>query len=170
MDREQIDRRQRGVGSVLLFGITLGLAALCVRLAFINSYMRPRLAQIGTKQREGYGVLPARRGMIFDRRGRVVALSRRSPDVFVDPASVKNMPQLIDRLAPRLNLSADDLMRRIDARRSSRFIVLASRVDPVTAAAVAELDERGVGISERIQRVYPRSCRTTSTTWEIPRT
>ena len=86
MELEKTDRRQRGVGSIFLFAITLGFAALCVRLGYINSVMRPRLAQVATKQSRGYGVLPARRGMIFDRRGRVIALSRRSPDVFVDPA------------------------------------------------------------------------------------
>ena len=155
MDMEKTDRRQRGVGSVFLFGIILGLAALCARLAYINSVMRPHLAQVGARQSQGYGVLPARRGMIFDRRGRVVALSRRSPDVFVDPARVTDLPRLIERLAPRLNMSGDELMSKIERRRDSRFVVLASRVDPVTAAAVAELEDKGVGISEGIQRVYP---------------
>ena len=73
-----MDHRQRWIGSILLCLVVVGMAALGARLAYINAAMRPRLAQVGKKQREGFVVLPSRRGMIFDCRGRVVALSRHS--------------------------------------------------------------------------------------------
>lgn len=150
-----MEHRQRWIGSILLCLVVVGMAALGARLAYINAAMRPRLAQVGKKQREGFVVLPSRRGMIFDCRGRVIALSQQTPDVFIDPSRVNDVEEFVRTLAPRINVSAEDIVRRIQRRPESQYVVLASQVDPVTAAAVRELNHRAAGLTDRIQRVYP---------------
>jgi len=70
-----LDQVQRRSGVLLLVGIIALLAALAVRLHYINMALRPRLVAIADRQQHGSSVIPARRGMIFDARGRVVALS-----------------------------------------------------------------------------------------------
>ncbi len=150
-----LDRRQQWSGAVLLALTALALMCLGVRVAQINTTLQPRLLDLARAQRRGHSDLPARRGMIFDVRGRVVAVSRRMPDVFVDPSRIDDVGALARDLAPRLNLSAEHIAKRIHDRADTRFVLLASRVDRVTADAVRALHHRAVGLMDREQRVYP---------------
>ncbi len=152
-----LDRVQRRSGAVLLVGIIVLLAALAARLAYINTTLRPRLVAIASKQQQGRSVIPARRGMIFDTRGRVVALDRQVPDVFVDPALVDDVERLAAELAPRVNLPARAVADRIRRGANSRFVLIAPGVDAVTAEAVRSMGNAAVGLAERARRSYPHA-------------
>lgn len=150
-----LDRAQRRAGAVLLVGISALLVALGARLVHINTTLRPRLTTIASKQQKGRSIIPARRGMIFDARGRVVALSRQTPDVFVDPGLVKDIGELAEKLAARVNIPAGDIAAKIRDKMGSRFVVIAKRVDTVTAEAVQTMHDPAVGLLDRSQRSYP---------------
>jgi len=98
----QVDRFQRRCGQALLAALILLLAGLAGRLAQINTSLRPRLLTIAEQQQLGRTTTPARRGMILDSRGRVVATSRLVPDVFVDPALVEELDELAAALVIRV--------------------------------------------------------------------
>ncbi len=150
-----IDRFQRRCGVVLLAGIGLLLLLLGARLVYINTSLRDRLLAIAERQQHGSSVIPARRGMILDSRGRVVAASRHMPDVFVDPSRVEDVDALARELGPRVNIPAGRIADAIHARPGSRFVVVASRVDEVTADAVRALRSPAVGLEDRAVRDYP---------------
>ncbi|MGB2987325.1 MAG: penicillin-binding protein 2, partial [Phycisphaerae bacterium] len=150
-----IDLGQRRSGVVLLLGIVALLLALGARLVYINTAMSPRLTAIAARQQRGSSLIPARRGMIFDARGRVVALSRQAPDVFIDPAFVKDVDALAAEVAARVSLPASDIAEKIHRRAESRFVVVAPHVDPVTAAAVRAMGHPAVGLADRARRGYP---------------
>lgn len=150
-----MDRRQRRVGAMLISVVALCLSAIGTRLAYINVEMRPRLERVSRAQREGHTILPARRGTIFDCRGRIVALSRQTPDVFVDPSRVTDIEGFVRTIAPRINVTPVEIIRKMQRHPGSRFVILASRVDPITASAVRELNHRATGLTDQIQRVYP---------------
>jgi len=146
---------QRRRGSVILAAISL-ILMLCVgRLVQINTSLHTRLLSIAQEQQRGISVLPARRGTIFDTRGRVVSASRQLPDVFVDPSRVGDPAKLAEELAIRLNLSPADVAEKIKRRPAGRFIVIASRIDEATAEAVAAMHHPAVGLSQREVRSYP---------------
>lgn len=150
-----LDRLQRRTGIIVLAGVGAILLALGGRLAYVHAVLGDRLLALATQQQSGRTPLPARRGMIFDSRGRVLALSRRIPDVFVDPVVAGDVGQLSAALAPRLNMSAETLQRKIESRPRSRFVVVARGVDDVTADAVRAMNHPGVGLSFRSKRYYP---------------
>ncbi len=150
-----LDQVQRRSGVLLLVGIIALLAALAVRLHYINMALRPRLVAIADRQQHGSSVIPARRGMIFDARGRVVALSRQTPDVFIDPVLVDDVDELAAELGARVNLPSAEIADRIRARANSRFVVIAQRVDAVTAEAVWAMRCPAVGLADRALRSYP---------------
>ena len=152
---ETIDRMQRRWGAVLLTSVVILLLVLGGRLAYINTALRPRLLAIASLQQEGESRIPARRGMVFDACGRVVALSRQIPDVFVDPTMIDDVDAFADALAPRINMSAAEIVERMGRRPGSRYVVLASEVDPVTADAVRDLANPAVGLTDRAKRSYP---------------
>ena len=140
-----------------MIGVLVVLLALAGRVAYVITIDGPELLSAVERQRKGHAFLPARRGTIVDRRGRVVALTRLSPDVFVDAAQVKDedVAALALELGARVGRSSDDIAREVRRSPRSKFVVVARRVDEVTAAAVREMGCPAVGLSNRAQRNYP---------------
>lgn len=150
-----LDQAQRRSGTLLLAAVGALLLALGARLVYINTALHPRLTAAASRQRQGSSIIPARRGMILDARGRIVAISRLLPDVFVDPALVKDVDELAGELAARVNLPAAKIAAKIRRRKNSRFVLIAPRADALTAEAVRAMGSPAVGLLERAQRTYP---------------
>jgi cell division protein FtsI (penicillin-binding protein 3) len=150
-----LDRFQRRCGTVLLALLALALLGVAWRIVHINTEYRDRLLSIVERQHEGQSIIPARRGMILDARGRVIAVSASVPDVFIDPALSNDWEALAAQLSPRINVSPEEILERIHRRPDSRYVVVATEVDEVTAAAVRELKDKAVGLTERVVRSYP---------------
>lgn len=148
-------RRQRRVGAVALLGIIVVLVGLAGRLVHIQLSLGPQLVKLAERQRQGRSMLPAYRGQILDARGRLVAVTRLVPDVFVDPALVDDIDSLSAELAARLNEEPDTIASKIRSRADKRYVRLASRVDAVTADAVRDLHHAAVGLERRPVRMYP---------------
>ena len=150
-----VDRmRPRLAAATLLCGGLL-LIALFARLVHINTEFRAPLLALAERQRQASSVVPARRGMIFDARGRVAAASELRPDVFIDPLVVEDLDAAATSLGPRLNIAPSEILENVRARPDSRFVVVAKQVDAIAADAVRELRLPGVGLSERPIRKYP---------------
>jgi len=152
---EALDRTQRVRSTVLLALLFPAFAGLAFRLVQINVEHSPRLLALAQQQQEASAVIPARRGMIVDRRGRVTASSELVPDVFVDPALAKDLSQLAGALAARLNITPQEILEKINQNPKSRYVVVASRVDDVTAQAVRDLKDPAVGLTKTFVRRYP---------------
>lgn len=149
------DPARRWVALGASWAIVLMFAGLGARLVYINTALRPRLLAIAERQHQGRSVLPARRGMILDSRGRVVASSRREPDVFVDPSRAPDLDQLVVDLGSRLNLPPKQILDRLRKKPNSRYVVVASRVDDAEVEGVEDLKHPAVGFTERELRAYP---------------
>lgn len=150
-----MDRTQRVRAVILLSILGLAFVGLAARLIHVNVELAPRLLSIARQQQEASAMIPARRGMIVDRRGRVAASSELIPDVFVDPALSKDIAQLAGALAPRLNVAPSDILNKIEKSPKSRYVVVATRVDEVTAQAVRDLKDPAVGLTNSFVRQYP---------------
>ncbi len=155
MQGDRVDRYQRRCGVFLLCGVMVVLLGLGGRLVHIHAVLRDRLLAIAENQRESESVIAARRGLILDARGRVVAATEQMPDVFVDPARVEDVDAVARELSPRVNLPAAKIAERIRARPGSQFVVIESQVDAITAEAVRAMKRPGLGLSERPVRTYP---------------
>lgn len=150
-----LDQFQRRAALAVFVAVAVVLCTLAGRLAYITTQYRAKLLADAKHLQESARVIPARRGMILDRAGRVVAATRYAPDIFVDPFGVKDLDALAMEIAPRLNLAPDDIVSRIQARPKSRYIVLAREVDDVTADAVRAMHDSRVGLTDHPVRYYP---------------
>ncbi len=152
---DAMENRQRRTGTFLLALLLLSFVAVGVRIVHINRAHGASLRAQAARQHRSRAIVPARRGTIFDARGRAVAVSRQMPDVFVDPARSEDLVGLAGRLSPRINVSAQDILNSIRARPDSRYIVVARGVDRITADAVRALNDPAVGLTQRLVRSYP---------------
>ncbi|MFQ5591669.1 MAG: peptidoglycan D,D-transpeptidase FtsI family protein, partial [Phycisphaerae bacterium] len=146
---------QRRSGAIVLVGIAVLLLLLTGRLLYINSVLGPRLRMLAAKQHGGELVIPARRGTIYDCRGRVLATSRQQPDVFVDPLYVDDVDSLAGELGARLALPTSDIAGKIRSRSRHRFVVIARGVDDATTESISSLRSPAVGLVDRAVRAYP---------------
>lgn len=134
-ERQRALRLARALG-LLLF---LGLAGLAVRLTWIQVRLHEQGLQRMQSQSTRREVLPARRGSLFDRHGRLLAGDVAGVRPWVLPRNVRpagtpaevraRLESIADYLAPDVGLAHDDLMARLIG---DRWISLGRAVaDPV---------------------------------------
>jgi len=138
--------------SVLILLAVL-LAAVTVRLVWIQVVQAPELAQAAQKQRTRDVVLPARRGSIFDREGQPLAVTSDAKTIYAVPKDITDATATASAIAGALGGKAEDYLPKL--RRNSGFVYIARKVDLDRAAALAKLELDGVNQIEDSRRSYP---------------
>jgi len=90
------------------------------------------LRQLSENNRIRIRELTADRGMLLDRRGRVLAHNRPSFDVFLVPEDIRSNPETLERVGTILHLSQEEIqqkMRDVKRRPAFRPIELKSDID-----------------------------------------
>ncbi len=99
--------------------------------------------------------IPTMRGSILDRHGEPLAVSTPVESVWANPSKALEAPELIPALALALNVSAEDLERRLTQRTHAEFVWLRRRVTPDVAEQVRAIEMPGVGFRREYRRYYP---------------
>jgi len=133
--------------------LCLGLAAILVRLVFLQVRDASAFQSLGAEQRVRTVDLPARRGSILDRHGRELALSLDANDVYGDPQLVTDSSGTAERIAPILDLPEGLLAREL--ARDTSFVYVARQVDRDVADRVKAMDLPGIGLLDAVKRYYP---------------
>ncbi len=149
VDRKSFAARHRIITVVLLVGFLCLLARL-VRLQVIDHDIWTARAHEQNFDRLS---IPAARGVILDRCGRRLAVSRNVWSVYADPATVGQKPFTARTLARALDGDADEILGRL--RRQKRFVWIKRKVDDREADWIRRLDLDGVGLRREWLRVYP---------------
>ncbi len=98
--------------------------------------------------------LSARRGRIYDREGRLLAVSVPRYSIFGDPHGVRDPDRTAALLARLLDISAGRLAR--DLRRDCYFVWIKRQVSDRLAAQVRSLDLPGIHMRKESKRLYPQ--------------
>ncbi|MDR2518706.1 MAG: transpeptidase family protein [Spirochaetaceae bacterium] len=105
--------------------------------------------------------IPARvfteRGPVLDRNGRILAMQTRVANISVWRPEISNLENLSRGLAPILELSPEEIQRRISSSPSD-FLYLKRQVDQSTIQRIEEGVKtvfRGVNIEPIVGRIYP---------------
>src|SRR5713226_347217 len=137
---------------VSLLGIVLG------RAAKVQLFDRSRLARLQRDQTRRELEWAPRRGLILDRRGQPLAVTRDVDSIFVDPSAFET-PRARDKagglLASALRMERGKLIEKL-AQPEKRFVWVKRRVDEQTAARVRALALDGVELVKEPKRFYPQ--------------
>ncbi len=140
---------------ILVFLIVLAAFSLVIlRAAQLQILPNSRLADLEKRQYRGVVELPARRGLITDRRGKEIAVTVPSHSVFADPSEIERPKALSKLLARRLGLSAPSVYEKI-RKSEKRFVWLKRHISKDVADEIKGLKIRGIGSIEESLRVYP---------------
>jgi cell division protein FtsI/penicillin-binding protein 2 len=144
--------RKRAVilNTAIIFSFIL-VSLRLVDLMILNHY---RLAERAKQQHNKVEDIQARRGTIFDRNGRELALNLDLESLYGDPENLAFDEGNIKRLAVLVN--KDPKVIRAKVPEKGRFFWIERKLEPGTAEKIKELDIDGLGFQTEAKRVYPK--------------
>lgn len=138
----------------------IGCAALSIgwRLYEIQILRCDSLRQRAHDQHQDRMVVPATRGAIVDREGRLLALSQETRSLYAHPRKVNEPARAAELLAPILGKRRDELRRELESDKP--FVYLRRFLEPDVAKQVEALNlqdenEGAFGFDAEPRRVYP---------------
>jgi stage V sporulation protein D (sporulation-specific penicillin-binding protein) len=141
--------------AAVFFMITAAIfAALAGRLAFLQFVRGPELRQRALEVRLRDVPVEARRGTIYDRQGRPLAVSIDVDSVYAIPAQVRDKAGTAARLAEILELDQEWVLGRLSRKES--FTWIKRKVTSAQATAIRQAKLRGVDMTQEAKRVYPK--------------
>ena len=138
--------------AVLMVSLVL-LAGIWARCVWLQVIQAEELRSLAMRQYESVQTLLPKRGSLYDREGRLLALSVIAPSVYANPRHVKDVASTARRLATVLDLDEEELKHRL--RKDKGFVWIARQVDPALIPEIKKLRKQGVGIREEPTRRYP---------------
>ena len=136
---------------LLLFA---GLSTVACRLFFLQIQQGEQLSERVTKQYERRLPIVSRRGTIYERSGRELAVSLKVSSVFAQPAAIEDVPGTARALSRVLGQPARELSARLAGDKS--FLWIQRQIEPAQAGAIMDLGLKGIGLLPESRRYYPR--------------
>src|SRR5579871_2738319 len=127
-DQKQVERRLAWLtGAILLWGAVILGRLVMLQVVHHRDYLRA-----ARKAQEIEVKLPAIRGSILDRNGRLLVMSTRLDTVFVNPLEVPHTGVAAEILSRILNLDREELRQRLDAAidKEQGYLVVKTRISP----------------------------------------
>ena len=140
--------------------VILGVSGLTARLFYLQMVEGGRLATLATKNRTVLEAIQSPRGLIYDRKGRLLVTNVATFVVKLRPSDlpIEQRPAVVDRLAALLGMSAAEINATIDGNPGSTFdaVRIAGDVDVNTARLISEagFDLPGVEVAVEARRQY----------------
>lgn len=138
----------------LFIAVALAELVLAGRLAWIQVVKGQELGLRALEVRTHEVPVEAKRGTIYDRRGRELAISISAESAFAVPAEVKDPSKTAAVLSGILGMPEDDLFRRLTT--PAAFVWLRRKVEPEQAKKIRELKLPGVDLTQESKRFYPK--------------
>ena len=138
---------------VILF--LLGCTGVAARVVFLNVTDREFLQEQGNARAVRQEVLPAYRGVIYDRHGEALAVSTPVAAIWTDPSFVQLSAEAVQQVAEVLDRDPEALAAQLAASAGREFLYLARRVPWDVAERIRALGLDGVYIRREYRRYYP---------------
>jgi cell division protein FtsI (penicillin-binding protein 3) len=144
----------------LLLGGTLllGFGAVLARAAKVQLLDRSRLSRLQRDQTRRELEWAPRRGLIVDRRGQALAVTRDVDSVFADPAAFETARArelAAAQLASALRMDRRKVLEKL-TQADRRFVWIRRKVDEASAQRVRSLQLDGVELVKEPKRFYPQ--------------
>jgi cell division protein FtsI (penicillin-binding protein 3) len=130
-------------------------AGIVVRVAYLNVTQREFLQQQGDARSIRSEVIPAYRGLVYDRYGEPLAISTPVVAIWTDPSQGALAAEDLAALAEPLGLDAQALSAQLAANGQREFMYIRRRVSWDVAQTVRGLNLDGVYFQSEYRRYYP---------------
>ncbi|MGH9496774.1 MAG: penicillin-binding protein [Candidatus Sulfotelmatobacter sp.] len=149
------DARSGKISRLHLLGgiLFLWCIAICARLVYLQVFSYGTFARQAGHQQQRAIPLEAKRGVIYDRAGRELAMSVLVDSAFAVPSEVKDLPTAVSLIT---RITGDDYnVVLADCRAHKTFCWVARKADDETIQRITSLNLQGIHLQKEPRRVYP---------------
>ncbi|HEV8336330.1 MAG TPA: penicillin-binding protein [Candidatus Polarisedimenticolia bacterium] len=139
--------------TILIGALGLAFAGVQLRLIQVQVLQAPRLRAVARSQQEAVITLDPKRGPIYDRNGKELALSVDVDSVYADPSQIANPTLAARNLSRVLGVRFEDLRAKLKS--GKRFAWVQRKITPAQRRAVEALKIKGIGFVKESKRYYP---------------
>ena len=131
-------------------------AAIEARLIYLQVFAHAELSSRAERQQLRTRSVPAKRGEIYDRHGRLLAYSVDTDTIYAVPYEIKDADRTAAALCSALDCTPKKLTELTERlSRDRAFTYVERRVSPADARKVADLKLEGIGFMKESRRFYP---------------
>jgi cell division protein FtsI/penicillin-binding protein 2 len=127
---------------------------LAFRLVNLQLFQYIDLSKLARRQQNRVFEIGPKRGTIYDRRNRELAVSIDVESVFAVSTEISAKEQVASQLARALNLNREDILRKLTS--SHGFVWMKRKADFAEVASVKSLRLPGIYFEKESKRFYPK--------------
>ncbi|MGE5653190.1 MAG: stage V sporulation protein D [Bacillota bacterium] len=148
----QVTLRRRIAGFMIFLSVIY--LVLVGRLGYIQFFQGDELQDKALDQWTRDIRVEPKRGIIYDRNGRELAVSVSVPTLVAIPAEIRDPQGTAEKLAAILGMGKQQIVDLITARRAQVYVK--RKIEAEQANAIRELDLDGLYFTEESRRYYPK--------------
>jgi cell division protein FtsI/penicillin-binding protein 2 len=145
--------RKRAV--ILNTAIAFGFVIVALRLAGIMLLDHERYVRKAEAQQKKKDEVRVRRGVVFDRRGRELAVNFEVDSVYCDPKEMSVSEMSARALSEIMRKPEKTLLKKCSSE--SRFVWIERKVEPDVSRRIRELNIKGLCLIPDSKRYYPHN-------------
>jgi cell division protein FtsI (penicillin-binding protein 3) len=134
--------------------LVLWCAVICLRLVYLQVFRYGDFEQRAQHQQQRTTEVSSKRGIIYDRAGRELAMSVSVDSVFAVPTDIPDLAQTISLIARIAKADPRELLAKCKASRT--FCWVARKADAEIAGRIRALNLRGIYFQKESKRFYPK--------------
>jgi cell division protein FtsI (penicillin-binding protein 3) len=134
--------------------LVLWAGAICLRLVYLQIFRYGDFEQRAQRQQQRTTEVAAKRGIIYDRAGRELAMSVSVDSVFAVPADIPDLAGTISLVARITKADPRELLAKCQSART--FCWVARKADAETADRIRSMNLRGIYFQKESKRFYPK--------------
>jgi cell division protein FtsI (penicillin-binding protein 3) len=139
---------------ILYTAVIVSFCLVFLRLADLMIFNYERLSAKADKQHMKTQEIQTRRGIIYDRRGRELALNLELDSLYCDPKELDRDPGNFRELASAMSEKPQVILAKIPEQ--GRFAWIERKLDPYVVEKIKALNIKGFGFLNEAKRFYPR--------------
>jgi len=139
---------------LLAGGLALWCCGICLRLVYLQIFRYGSFEQRAQHQQQRTVEVSARRGIIYDRTGRELAMSVSVDSAFAVPTEIPDLAGTISLISRITKSDPRELLARCKAAKT--FCWVARKADTETAERIRSLNLRGIYFQKESKRFYPK--------------
>ena len=134
--------------------LVLWCGGICLRLVYLQIFRYGSFEKRAIHERERTEELSARRGIIYDRAGRELAMSISVDSAFAVPTEIPDLAGTISLISKITRTDPRETLAKCKAART--FCWVARKSDAETADRIRSLNLRGIYFQKESRRFYPK--------------
>jgi len=139
---------------ILCTAILLGFALVGLRLGELMLFDHDTMAEKAKFQRLRNKRFKTGRGIIYDRRGRELAVNVEAFSVYSDPRQISDPESVARSLSKATGKDYSSIVRLLGS--DKKFVWVARKLDRELAESIREMELPGVGFVPELKRYYPK--------------